>query len=114
MSIITSVAWHDPGVQSSVISAIGSLGAAIIASICAAVIGKRFDNQKKLKEKLALATGDIAFLLAVEGKHCEIHSAMDEMSYKRTVRSAVRESGHIWSGKFTPGRVANPKPGSIF
>lgn len=114
MSIFTSVAWHDPGVQASVIASIGTIGAAMIAAICAAVIGKRFDNRKKLQEKLVIATGDIAFLLAVEEKHCEIHKVDSEKSYKATVRKEVVERGFVWSGRFTPGRVANPKPESLW
>ncbi|MDE3023166.1 MAG: hypothetical protein KGI54_15175 [Pseudomonadota bacterium] len=85
----------------------GSIVAATIAAICAAIIGKRFDDRKKLRERLECAQKDIAFLLAVEEEHCELHIKTINKSLKLTIRDDVRKKGQVWSGKFTPGRIIN-------
>lgn len=91
--------WTDPGVQAALIQSFGGILSATIAAIAAALIGKRFIDQKRLQDKNALMQRDIFFLLAVEEAHCVAHGQ------KLTVRDAVREKGYEWSGKFTPGRV---------
>lgn len=108
--------WNDPAVQSSLIGAIGSIVTGTIAAVCAAVIGKHFARVKSLKEKLAIAQNDIAVLLKVEEKHCEMNRQRDGETHKIRVRQAVREeTGMAFSGKFTPGRVAySTGPGRRF
>ncbi len=89
----------DPAVQAAMIGALGSILAAVIASIAAALVGKRFADQKRLQDKIRDMQGDLFFLLAVEEEHCRQHGQ------KILVRDAVRANGHAWTGKFTPGRV---------
>lgn len=97
--------WTDPSVQSAVIQSAGNLIATVIAAICAAIIGKQFNDRKKLQEKLLHAQRDIAFMLAVEEAHCELHMKRSKESFKNRMRSSASNAGHSWSGKFTPGRV---------
>lgn len=97
--------FEDPSVQSALIGAVGSIVAAIFASIAAAIIGRQFTNRARLKEKLAEARSDIAFLMAVEAEHCEIHKASEGKSLYLTARDAVRSHGFTWSGRHTPGRI---------
>lgn len=68
-------------------------------SSAAAIIGKRFADQKRLQEKNAALQSDLFFLLAVEDEHCQRHGQ------KIVIRESVRKQGFSWSGKFTPGRV---------
>jgi hypothetical protein len=108
--------WNDPAVQSSLINAVGSIVTGTIAALSAALIGRHFSRVKNLKEKLATAQDDIAFLLKVEEKHCATNHERDGASHKLRVRQAVREeTGMVFSGKSTPGRVAyNNGPGRKF
>lgn len=99
--------WHDPAVLSAIIQSAGSIIAAAIAGIFAAVIGKQITDRKRLEQKLALAQSDIAFLLAVEAAHCDLHRENVNESNKQRVRAIVYANGMQWSGKFTPGRVKN-------
>ena len=69
-----TIAFSDPAVQAALISAVGSVAATTIAAVCAGVIGRRYTNQQKLKEELAVAINDIHFLLAVEEEHCKLHT----------------------------------------
>jgi hypothetical protein len=94
------VVWTDAAVQAALISSAGSIVAALIAAIAAAVIGKQYANRQHLQEKIALLLKDINFLLEVEEQYCP------EIGRKRVIRDKVREKGFTWSGKFTPGRVA--------
>ena len=89
----------DAAVQSAIIQALGSVIAAAIAAIAAAIIGKKFADQKRLQDKNAALQNDLFFLLAVEEKHCGLHGK------KIIVREEVRKDGLNWSGRFTPGRV---------
>ena len=93
------IIWTDATVQAALIQAIGGVVAAAIAALAASIIGKRFADQKRLQEKNAALQSDLFFLLAVEEAHCKHHGQ------KILVRQTVREQGHRWSGKFTPGRV---------
>lgn len=95
--------WTDSSVQSALIQAIG----AVIAVMGTFVIGKQFANRRKLQAKLCLAQQDILFLLAVEEAHTEIHVGNTGSSHKNRVRELARKRGHVWSGKFTPGRAAS-------
>lgn len=104
-----TLALNDPAVQAALISSIGSVLAALIAAACAAFIGKQFHDRQKLKDELAIAIGDIAFLLAVEDGHCKLHE--DAFKKKMSLRAAAREKGLEWSGNFTPGRVTARKLG---
>jgi hypothetical protein len=99
--------WHDPAVQASIITGVFGLIAAVIAAICATAIGTKIADRKRLEEKLKIACGDIAFLLAVERQHCTIHqkTSETEQSLKLVVRREVEDAGHTWSGRFTPGRA---------
>lgn len=99
------IIWSDPAVQSAVIQSAGTVAAAIIAAVIAAFVGKQFSDRKRLQEKLMLAEGDIAFLLAVEEEHCNLHKQTQKESNKRRMRRAAFEKGLVWSGKFTPGRI---------
>lgn len=90
---------QDPAVQAAVVGGVCSIAAATIAAIGAVIVGQRFVNQRRLKEKLDRCSGDLAFLLAVEEHHCQIHGQ------KITIRDEVRASGLTWSGRFTPGRT---------
>ena len=85
-----------------------TLLATVIAAIAGALIGKKFSDVQKIKEKLETAQTDIEFLLKVESEHCAIHKAISGESRKNTIRDKVRNECHLeWSGKFTPGRVQN-------
>ena len=97
--------WEDPAVLSAVIQSAGSIIAATIAGIAAAIIGQQFTDRKKMQQKLVLAQRDIAFLLAVEEEHCLLHKEHVNESYKQRVRQLVYSSGLEWSGLHTPGRV---------
>lgn len=99
------IIWSDPAVQSAVIQSAGTVTAAIIAAVIAAFVGRQFSDRKRLQEKLLLAQGDIAFLLAVEDEHCNLHKQNVKESNKRRMRRAAFEKGLVWSGKFTPGRI---------
>ncbi len=99
------IIWSDPAVQSAVIQSVGTMVAAVIAAVIAAIVGKQFADRKRLREKLLLAEGDIAFLLAVEEEHCNLHKQTQKESNKRRMRRAAFDKGHVWSGKFTPGRI---------
>jgi hypothetical protein len=103
MEIVIQI--NDPAVQSALISAAGSVVTGVIASICAAVIGKEFADRQRLQDKLRVAEKDIFFLLMVEQAHCEMHHKRDGVSKKISVRRAVRSNGHHWSGKFIPSRL---------
>lgn len=100
--------WNDPAVQSSLIGAVGSFVTGTMAAICAAVIGKQIAGRRRLQDKLDVALTDIAFLLKVEELHCaHRQSETDGPSPKLAVRKEVREKfGIVFSGRFTPGRVA--------
>ncbi len=65
---------QDAAVQAALIGGLFTLTAAIIAAAVAAVVGKRFDNQRRLKRHLRTAINDLAFALAVEDAHCEMHA----------------------------------------
>jgi len=97
--------WSDPAVQAAIIQAI----AAIFVGIAAAVIGKELVKRKTLQQKLLLAQKDIAFLLAVEEAHCDLHIHTTGESFKIRIREIARKRNYTWSGKFTPGR-ANDSP----
>jgi len=99
------IIWSDPSVQSAMISTAGTVFATIVATICAAVIGKRIANGERLKEKLDVAINDIAFLLAVEDEHCKLHKENTNQSSKLRIRQFAVDRGLTWSGKFTPGRA---------
>jgi len=87
--------------------------AALVSGCVAIVVVLIQKNQTKkraslegLEENLKLAEKDIAFLLAVESKHCEIHRFNEGSSKKNTVRESVRtEQGMDFSGSFNPGSV---------
>lgn len=99
------IIWTDPAVQAAVITTAGTIFATIVAGICASIIGKRIADRDKLKENLNIAISDIAFLLSVEQEHCGVHKENTNQSSKLKVRQIATERGHVWSGKFTPGRA---------
>ena len=94
----------DPQISASVITAIGSIVAASIAAVAAVFVGRVFLSREKLKVQLDAAVEDIAFLLKVEERHCEMHRESSGQSNKNLVRDYVQSSGATWSGRFTPGR----------
>lgn len=95
----------DPSVQASVISAVGGILSALIASLAAALVGRQIAGRKRLQAALQLAVADVQFLLAVEHEHCEMHREFSEETFKQRVRQLARDKGHEWSGRFTPGRA---------
>lgn len=99
------VQLQDAAVQASVIGGAFTLASTVIAAVAAAIIGKRFDSQRKLKRLLDRAVRDLAFAHAVEDEHCAMHVQERGESFKNRVRDKVRESGLDWSGDFTPGRA---------
>jgi hypothetical protein len=96
--------FMSPEVQSAVISAFGSILSTVIGAATAALIGRRFLNQEKLKRDLQVAISDIEFLLLVEKEHCAESKERNGRSNFQTVRNRIRAC-HPWSGKFTPGRA---------
>lgn len=96
---MANINFSDPAVIAALIQSIGAVLAAVIASVSAVLVGQRFVDQKRLQEKLQIATDDIAFLLGVEEEH------VSEQGQKLAMRDRARERGLIWSGRFTPGRV---------
>lgn len=97
----------DPLISASIITAVGSIAAATIAAVAAVFVGRVFLAREKLKGQLDAAVEDIAFLLKVEERHCEIHLNSSGQSNKQRVRDHVQSGGNSWSGKFTPGRYRN-------
>jgi len=97
----------DPQVIAAIVIGICTISASIIAALAAAVIGRRFQNQKQLKADLRQALSDIEFLLAVEKQHGELHLEESGQSNIRNVRAKVKNQGFEWSQKFTPGRAKN-------
>lgn len=97
--------WASETLQAAFIEGGFNLLATVVAAISAAIIGHQINSRRKLEEDLAAATADIAFLLAVEKEHCNLHLESLNESRKITVRNLARERGFTWSGRFTPGRV---------
>jgi hypothetical protein len=94
----------DTQISASIITAAGSIVGATIAAIAAVFVGRAFLSREKLKGQLDTAVEDIAFLLKVEERHCEMHHESSGQSYKQRVRDQVQSNGNTWSGRFTPGR----------
>ncbi len=94
----------DPQVSAAIITAVGSVLAAVIAAVAAIFVGRVFLSREKLKSQLDAAVADIAFLLKVEERHCELHQDSSGQSNKQRVRDHVQSAGNKWSGRFTPGR----------
>ena len=103
------IQWHDPSVQAAIISAAGTLLSAIVAAVCATIVGQKIAGRKKLVDKLERAYGDIDFLLEVEAQHCAMHIDHGLESNKRRVRTRASEEGYSWSGRNTPGTRTPPK-----
>lgn len=98
----------DVQIVAAIIQGGCAIAATLIAALTAALIGKKFSDTQKLKEKLEIAQNDIAFLLAVEEEHCQLHKQNSGESNKLRVRDTIREQqGLTWSGKNTPGRIRN-------
>lgn len=97
----------DPTVAVALISASGSVLAATIASVAAALIGKHFSNKKKLLSKLEQARNDILFLLEVEKRYGAKLQLHEDVTLKNTIRNEVRQTTNLcWSGRNTPSRIA--------
>lgn len=100
------IPWGSPEVVAAAIGALGTVIATVLASLVAWMLGRQVAQREKLKAQLAEAQADIAFLLAVEERHCELHRTHHGQSHKLRVREHVRQSsGCTWSGRHTPGRV---------
>lgn len=104
------LALNDPAVQSALIQAGAAVFSTVTAAVCAALIGKRFSDRKKLEAKLELSQKDIEFLLKVEAEHVALHKENGSTPNKIKVRELAREKGLTFSGQFTPGRVRHPRP----
>ena len=100
-----AIAINDPAVQAAAITAVGGILAALIAAICATVIGRQIAGRRKLQSALQNAVSDIQFLLAVESAHCDRHKEFTDETFKQRIRQVARDQGLEWSGRFTPGRV---------
>jgi fumarate reductase subunit D len=99
-------AGASPEIVASAIGAVGTVIATVLASLVAWMLGRQVAQRDKLKAQLAEAHTDIAFLLAVEERHCAMHRSHHGQSHKLRVREHVRQSsGCTWSGRHTPGRV---------
>lgn len=69
-------------------------------------VGRVVQNAK-LKAQFAVARGDVAFLLAIEERHCELPRCYQGQSNKLRVREYVKQqTDRTWSGRHTPGRTA--------
>lgn len=96
------VHWSDAAVQSSIIGALGAVLASSIAAAGAGLIGRSIAKRQTLQEKLLIAEQDVAFLLKVEARHCELHRSQEGRTLKVAVRDEVRaQDGLDFSGKFT-------------
>lgn len=102
------IQFNNPAVQAAVINATASL----VVAILAALIGKQIAWSRRQREQLKTATDDIAFLLAVEQAHCELHKTNSGQSNKLRIRHEVETRGLRFSGRFTPGRVQSSTPSS--
>lgn len=100
---------NDPQIIAAIIQGIGTVTASLIAALAAAIIGRKFLNQERLRSNFHTALADIEFLLAVEAEHCEIHKDIDGQSNKNNIRKKVSSTGLEWSGKFTPERAKSYK-----
>lgn len=68
--------------------------------------------QRRKQRQLDMACEDIAFLLSLEAKYVfMLNQRGVEMdpNIKVAMRNHVREEGFVFSGRFTPGRVAARK-----
>lgn len=97
--------FDTPEILSAFIIGACTVLASVIAAITAAMIGRKFQNQARLKSDLREAIRDIEFLLAVEKQHGELHRQSMGKSMVRTVRTQVKQAGYSWSQRFTPGRA---------
>ncbi|MBN3761325.1 hypothetical protein [Burkholderia sp. Ac-20365] len=61
---------------------------------------------RKQKEKFAVAASDIGFLLALEEEYRSMLKEHGIRLSKVEMRDRVRARGLLFSGRFTPGRVA--------
>ncbi|SDJ09352.1 hypothetical protein [Pseudomonas abietaniphila] len=105
-----ALALNDPSVQSALITGCFAFASTVLAAVCAQIIGKRFSDRKALERKLELSEKDIAFLLRVEALHVDMNRQDGRKPNKIKVRDMVREQGLTFSGRFTPGRLKNPRP----
>lgn len=99
------LAINDPAVQSALINAFAAVSSTVMAAACAALIGRRFTDRKKLEQQLELCQKDVEFLLLVEAEHVVLHKERGDPPNKLKIRAKVRDLGHSFSGKFTPGRL---------
>lgn len=95
----------DPAVVAAIVTALGSIFTTLVAGSCAVLVNRQITRRRRLQSKVDQAQKDIAFLLAVEHQHCQIHSSREGQSLKNIVRDRVRDAGLQWTGRFTPGRV---------
>jgi hypothetical protein len=95
----------DPAVAAAIVTAVGSILTTLAAGTGALLINRQITRRRRLQAKLDQAQKDIAFMLAVEHQHCQVHQDRDGQSLKLIVRERVRDAGLQWSGRFTPGRV---------
>ena len=98
--------FENPEVTAAAIIGGCTVFASLVAATAAALIGRKFQNQKQLKADLLDALSDIEFLLAVEREHGEIHRKQTGQPKTQIVRAKVEQnSGLIWSQRFSPGRA---------
>lgn len=99
---IIGLELHDAGVQTALITGGFGLGSGLVTLVCRYHLSAR----RRAEEKLRTATRDIAFLLAVERNYGAYLTQHGFPASKTHMRELAREEGQVWSGKFTPGRVA--------
>lgn len=85
----------EPHISASIITAVGSVVAATIAAIAAVSVGRVFLSREMLKAELDAAVEDIALLLKVEARQCELHHQSSGQSNRRGARDYVRSNGMV-------------------
>ncbi|MFP3637720.1 hypothetical protein [Paraburkholderia sp. SIMBA_054] len=84
---------------------------ALVTGILGFVLRYHKTVVRKLKAKFEVATGDIAFLLALEEEYGAVLKEHGIKLHKVAMRDRVRSRDLEWSGRFTPGRVAAANAG---
>lgn len=77
----------------------------ILAATVTWLAGHALLTRKRMKDELAIASRDIAYLMAVEQAHCEKHRELNHATFKLRIRKEVAAQGLTWSGRFCPQQV---------
>jgi hypothetical protein len=94
-----------PEIAAAMITAMGSILAALIISAGAWITGRIIVDRRRLLNDYNRARADVAFLMAVEDAHCQKLKDETGESHRMRIRSLVKtEKGLDWSGQHTPGQ----------